>query len=75
MGDVNQDGSVNFSDLLLLAQHYGQSGPPTAGDLNADGRIDFSDLLLLAQNYGSGTAPQVRLRASITAVRLSRSRR
>jgi hypothetical protein len=61
MGDIDRDGSVNFSDLLALAQHYGQPGTPAVGDLNADGRIDFADLLLLAQNYQGGAASQAKL--------------
>ena len=59
-GDVNSDGSVNFTDLLLLAQTYGRPGTWAQGDLNADGTINFADLLLLAQNYGQSapaTAP------------------
>jgi hypothetical protein len=57
-GDANLDGKVDFSDLLILAQHYGLS--PGAmwgdGDFNADGGVGFDDLLILAQNYGIGTA-------------------
>jgi hypothetical protein len=61
-GDISNDGVVNFSDLLTLAQHYGQAVPPfTEGDVNGDGTVNFSDLLLLAQNYGqsltSGISP------------------
>jgi hypothetical protein len=56
-GDANLDGKVDFSDLLILAQHYGLS--PGAmwgdGDFNADGGVGFDDLLILAQNYGVGT--------------------
>ena len=53
-GDTNGDGTVNFSDLLALAQHYGQSSGMslTTGDVNGDGKVDFNDLLILAQNYG-----------------------
>ncbi len=47
------DGTVNFSDLLLLAQHYGQANRIwDQGDLNYDGTVNFADLLSLAQNYG-----------------------
>jgi len=57
VGDINLDGAVGFSDLLALAQHYGQSNANwDRGDLNYDGSVNFTDLLLLAQNYG-GTAP------------------
>lgn len=51
-GDTNFDGTVGFSDLLLLSQHYGQSGEWVDGDFNGDGLVNFSDLLILAQNYG-----------------------
>ena len=55
-GDANLDGAVNFSDLLLLAQHYGTMTGATwdQGDFNYDGGVGFDDLLLLAQNYGQG---------------------
>jgi hypothetical protein len=52
-GDLNDTGTVDFSDLLILAQNYGQSGATYAqGDINGDGTVDFSDLLALAQHYG-----------------------
>jgi hypothetical protein len=33
-GDFNLDGSVGFSDLLLLAQHFGQIAPSEAAQLS-----------------------------------------
>ena len=55
-GDVNHDGKADFSDLLIVASHYGQTGLPLyeAGDLNGDGKVSFADLVVLAQNYGRG---------------------
>ena len=52
-GDVNHDGTVNFADLLLLAQQYGSTSVPLfeSGDLDGDGKVSFADLLILAQNY------------------------
>jgi hypothetical protein len=55
--DPNADGVVNFSDLLTLAQHYGQTNANfTQGDFNGDGTVNFSDLLILAQHYGQTLA-------------------
>lgn len=52
-GDTNLDGDVNFSDLLSVAQNYGNDGVSWVnGDFNGSGHIDFPDLLLAAQNYG-----------------------
>jgi hypothetical protein len=63
-GDINGDGKVSFSDLLILAQHYGKTGATFSdGDLNADGTVGFADLLILAQNYGRTTAADL-LRAA-----------
>jgi endonuclease I len=54
-GDANLDGSVNFADLLILAQNYNQAAGSSwqTGDFDRDGQTVFSDLLVLAQNYGS----------------------
>lgn len=56
-GDVNHDGSVNFSDLLALAQNYGRAGTFAQGDLNYDQTVNFADLLTLAQRYGKALPP------------------
>jgi len=53
-GDVNHDRTVDFNDLLILAQNYGKTGAFMDGDLTRDRTVDFNDLLLLAQNYGHG---------------------
>lgn len=53
LGDANGDRTVNFDDLLILAEHYGTRDGVTwsDGDFNDDGKVDFADLLVLAQNY------------------------
>lgn len=54
-GDGDLNGTVNFDDLLSLAQSYDAAGTGklwTDGDSNYDGTVDFDDLLSLAQNYG-----------------------
>lgn len=55
-GDANGDGRVNFTDLVVLAQHYGKRGSWTAGDFNGDGRVGFDDLVILAAHYGQGVS-------------------
>jgi autotransporter-associated beta strand protein len=61
VGDANLDGVVNFSDLLTVAQHYGQTGAGWAqGDFNYDGSVGFDDLLAFAHNEGAApTATQL----------------
>lgn len=55
MCDFNQDGVVDFDDLLAVAQAYGETTGQTwaNGDANYDGAVDFADLLLIAQSYGN----------------------
>lgn len=58
-GDLNRDRAVNFDDLLLLAQNYGQSGRTfSQGNLSYDptGQVNFDDLLIMAQRYGTTLA-------------------
>jgi autotransporter-associated beta strand protein len=53
-GDATIDGAVNFQDLVILAQNYGQMGTNyTTGDFNNDGTTDFADLVSLAQHYNT----------------------
>ena len=52
-GDANHDGAVNFSDLVILARHYGSASATwETGDFNFDGKVGFDDLVLLARDYG-----------------------
>jgi hypothetical protein len=51
-GDANLDRTVNFADLIPLAQSYSGTGKVwTQGDFDYDGDVDFQDLVPLAQNY------------------------
>jgi len=55
-GDANRDRTVDFNDLVVLAQHYNTgSGELTwaDGDFTGDGAVDFNDLVFLAQNYNT----------------------
>jgi hypothetical protein len=51
-GDTTLDQTVDFNDLLALAQGYGAAGTWADGDSDYNGNVDFNDLLALAQNYG-----------------------
>lgn len=53
-GDATLDGSVNVSDLAVLATHFGMSSGATwaQGDFNNDGAVNVSDLAELATNFG-----------------------
>jgi len=53
-GDVNHDGKVDFSDLLILVRHFGETNLPLfeLGDLDGDGKVGFADLLILVRSYG-----------------------
>jgi subtilisin-like proprotein convertase family protein len=65
-GDINRDATVNFDDLLVLAQNYGQSGKVFSQgnvDYSADGSVGFDDLLIVAQNYQTSVV-QSQARAS-----------
>jgi autotransporter-associated beta strand protein len=56
-GDANLNGTVDFPDLVALAQNYNASGdvPWNKGDFTYDGNVDFNDLVALAQNYNKST--------------------
>jgi autotransporter-associated beta strand protein len=53
-GDANHDRSVDFNDLVKLAQNYNTTGKTfPQGDFNYDNKVDFNDLVLLAQRYNT----------------------
>ena len=54
--DVNQDGTVNIQDLVLVANAIGHPGAAADGelntDINADGTVNILDLVQVANNFG-----------------------
>ena len=53
--DVNADGVINISDLVLVDARLGTVGENTA-DVNGDGVVDIADLVLVAHTIGPGGA-------------------
>jgi hypothetical protein len=55
LGDVNDNGSIDIVDALLIAQYYVGLDPsnfiPGNADTNCNGSIDIIDALLVAQYY------------------------
>jgi glucose/arabinose dehydrogenase len=52
--DANHDRSVDFNDLVVLAQNYNTTNKTfPQGDFNYDGNVDFNDLVILAQHYNT----------------------
>ena len=54
LGDVDGDGSVGASDLLILLASWGPCPPKgeCTADLNNDGSVGAADLLILLANWG-----------------------
>jgi hypothetical protein len=71
-GDANGDGTVNFTDLVALAQHYGATGQFWyTGDFTYDGTVSFPDLVILAQNYNATLASSPVAASPVSAAALA----
>jgi parallel beta-helix repeat protein len=57
IGDINRDGTINNSDLVLLVLAYGSTPSDSNwnlnADLNKDNQITIADLNILAKNFGT----------------------
>jgi len=53
--DINCDKTVNLQDLILTANHYGETGTPgwIPEDTNHDGKIKILDLVLIVFHWGN----------------------
>ncbi len=55
--DVNQDGTVNILDMVLVGQNLGRKLPSnTRADVNKDGQVNVLDLVLVAEHFGEKLA-------------------
>ncbi len=62
--DVNDDGTTNILDLVLVSSALGSAGDNLAADVNGDGVVDILDLVLVAGMLGdAAAAPSARLQA------------
>ena len=50
--DVNDDGAVDISDLVLVGSDFGKSGANIKGDVNGDGEVNINDLILVGKYFG-----------------------
>lgn len=54
--DLNADGVVDISDLMIVGQYLGTTSAPTSyADLNGDGEVNILDLVIVARNFSEGT--------------------
>ena len=51
-GDLNEDGSVTVSDLLLVLAEFGCEGG-CESDIDGDGTVSVADLLALLAVFGA----------------------
>lgn len=51
--DLNKDNRTNILDLILLVQHWGETGSPCwiPADVNCDGVINILDMVLVGQHW------------------------
>lgn len=49
-GDINCDGLVNISDLVIVGANFGTTSD--TGDVNGDGLINIFDLVVVGANFG-----------------------
>lgn len=58
-GDANLDATVDFNDLVIIAQNYNGTGKTwSQGDSTYDSNVDFNDLVKLAQNYNKSVTTE-----------------
>ena len=53
-GDLNNDDTVNITDMSILLSNYGTTDPTkiAQADINGDGAVNVLDMSILLSNYG-----------------------
>ena len=54
-GDLNNDNTVNVTDLSILLSNYGTTN--STADINGDGTVNVLDMSILLSNYGKNYTP------------------
>jgi hypothetical protein len=58
LGDANNDGFVNFTDITTVLANFGSSGSsPLNGDADNNGTVNFTDITTVLANFGSTAGP------------------
>lgn len=53
-GDLNGDGTVGFTDFIVLSTNFGAAvGSYEEGDIDCGGSVDFADFIVLSTNFGN----------------------
>jgi hypothetical protein len=50
--DVDGDGVVGTSDLILVGSRLGEAGMGITGDINGDGQVNIVDLVIVGIHFG-----------------------
>ena len=50
--DLNGDGKIDISDLVMVGRYFGQSGEKIKGDADENGLVDLYDLVTVATHFG-----------------------
>ena len=53
LGDTDDDGDVDLTDLNNVRNNFGSAGTPVLGDTNTDGLVDLTDLNNVRNNFGA----------------------
>ena len=71
IADVNNDGSVNVLDLILITSNLDTKGSNLAADVNRDGIVNILDLVLAAgmfEDVAAAPSAQPQIPETLTAV-------